>query len=100
MFKYHVIDDEIVISGVNNQNVVSLEIPEFIDGLPVTGIGEQAFYSVLCVESLIIPKSVVNIDMDVFAYDSRLKFEAALQAYCIRYPAPAVIKNNRLYLKT
>lgn len=30
----------------------------------------------------------------------RLKFEAALQAYCIRYPAPAIIKNNRLYLKT
>lgn len=43
MFKCHVVDDEIVISGVNNRSVVSVEIPEFINGYPVTSIESYSF---------------------------------------------------------
>ena len=74
MFKCHVIDDEIVISGVNNRNVVSVEIPEFINDYPVTRIESYSFCWCDNLTNIVIPNSVVNIDEDTFAYDSKLKF--------------------------
>ena len=62
MFKCHVIDDEIVISGVDNRNVVSVEIPEFINGYPVTSIESHSFCWCDNLTNLKIPNSVVNID--------------------------------------
>ena len=68
-FEYCIINNEVMITGYSNAFSTKINIPEFIDGLPVTGIGEQAFYSVLCVESLIIPKSVAYIHWNIFVFN-------------------------------
>lgn len=96
MFKCHVIDDEIVISGVNNRNVVSVEIPEFINGYLVTSIESHSFCWCDYLTDIIIPNSVVNIDEDIFAYDSKLKFINNIEikgGFC-------VINNRHIWFRT
>lgn len=41
-FEYEVIDDEVTIKYLKDRSVTSIDIPEFIDGYPVTNINHYA----------------------------------------------------------
>ena len=73
-FKYRIVNNEIIITGYSDSSSTEINIPEFIDGLPVTGIGEQSFYCVLYVESLMIPNSVVDIHWNIFSFNHEIKY--------------------------
>ena len=73
-FKYRIENNEVIITGYSDLSSTEINIPEFMDGLPVIGIDKHAFYGVSPVDRLMVPNSVVNIDEDVFAYSSRLKY--------------------------
>lgn len=96
MFKHHVIYDEIVISGVDNRNVVSVEIPEFINGYPVTSIESHSFSWCDNLTNIKIPNSVINIDGDAFEYNTSLKFINNVEikgGFC-------VINNRHIWFRT
>lgn len=57
--------DHIEISGCN-ESATSVEIPSEIDGLPVTSIGEDAFYYCSSLISVNIPNSVTSIGNGAF----------------------------------
>lgn len=73
-FKYRIVNNEVIITGLIDDFVKEINIPELIDGLPVTGIGEQSFYCVLYVESLMIPNSVVDIHWNIFSFNHEIKY--------------------------
>lgn len=73
-FEYRIVNNEIIITGYSDSSSTEINIPEFIDGLPVTGIGEQSFYCVLYVESLMIPNSVVDIHWNIFSFNHEIKY--------------------------
>ncbi|MGN0613137.1 MAG: leucine-rich repeat domain-containing protein, partial [Porcipelethomonas sp.] len=54
-----------------DESVTEIEIPDEIDGLPVTSIGDYAFSTNL--ESITIPDSVASIEYYAFIYCSGLK---------------------------
>ena len=68
MFKYRIIDDEIIITGVKDQLVKSIDISEFIGDLPVTGIAMDSYHRISKLKYITIPKSVLNIHRDAFRY--------------------------------
>ena len=63
---YIIEDDEITITGCD-KDVKAVEIPEEIDGYPVTGIGNSAFESCKSLTSVTIPDTVTSIG--VYAFD-------------------------------
>lgn len=73
-FEYRIVNDEVIITGLIDNEVTSITIPEFIDDYPVTSIGEQSFYCVLYVESLMIPNSVTNIHWNIFSFNHEIKY--------------------------
>lgn len=73
-FEYRIVNNEIIITGYSDSSSTEITIPEFIDGYPVTSIGEQSFYCVLYVESLMIPNSVVDIHWDIFSFNHEIKY--------------------------
>jgi len=54
-------------------SAVSVEIPDKIDGLPVTSIGNDAFKDCKSLESVTIPEAVTNIGNSAFEYCTSLK---------------------------
>lgn len=73
-FKYRIENNEVIITGYSDLFSTEINIPEFIDGLPVIGIDEQSFYCVLYVESLTIPNSVVDIHWNIFSFNHEIKY--------------------------
>lgn len=65
-------DETIKITGYTGDSI-HLEIPSMIDGYPVTGIGNNAFYNNDNLQSVTIPDSVISIDKEAFAYCSNLQ---------------------------
>ena len=65
-FKYKIENNGVTITGHTDKSVKSINIPEFIDDLPVTNIGNLAFYQYRSIKEIIIPNSVTNIDNDAF----------------------------------
>ena len=69
--QYRKYDTFVVISGCDPE-AETVEIPEQIDGVPVMGIGEDAFYG--CnLTSVTIPDSVLTIEYRAFAACKNLK---------------------------
>lgn len=66
----------VIISGLADKSIINnglLEIPEKIDGIPVTEIGNAAFYSVIEIEEVSIPESVTTIHSNAFEGCTSLK---------------------------
>lgn len=57
-FEYEIKNGEVTIIGYKDVSVTSLIIPEFIEGLPVTKIGDDCFYYHELLEKIKIPNSV------------------------------------------
>lgn len=69
--KYKIENGEVTIISYTDKSAKSVIIPEFIDGVPVTGIRDFGYLN--NVEELIIPKSVTYIHSGAFEYCLRLK---------------------------
>ena len=57
-FEYKIIENKVIITGFNDSSITHIEIPNEIDGYPVTMIGSL---ETLYTNELIIPNSVNNI---------------------------------------
>jgi len=66
-FAYVATNSAVTITGYTDTNA-AVVIPEVIEGLPVTQIGDFAFYFLESIRSLSIPASVTNIGSDAFEY--------------------------------
>lgn len=60
-FEYVIENGEVTITGIKDKFIKSIEIPEFIDGLPVTTIGHKAFYDCSSLSMIIIPTTINKI---------------------------------------
>lgn len=66
-FEYEIIDNVVNIIDYKDESVTSLIIPEFIEGLPVTKIGDKAFSNLYILEYIHIPNTVTKIGSFSFA---------------------------------
>lgn len=73
-FKYRIVNNEVIITGYSDLSSTEINIPEFMDGLPVIGIDEHSFYGVLRVDHLIVPNSVTNIHWNIFSSNHEIKY--------------------------
>ena len=70
-FSYTTADDTATITGWTGTGG-AVTIPSMLNGLTVTGIGYQAFYSKTIMTSVSIPSSVTSIGVSTFTYCSGL----------------------------
>ena len=61
------------VTGIGACLVNEIEIPATHKGLPVTAIGERAFFRHFLLTSVVIPDSVTTIGRDAFQYCYKLK---------------------------
>lgn len=66
-FSYDVYTDHVILTGYKGEKV-SVSVPRTIDDLPVTTIGELAFYYGVAVESVILPNTVTTLADNAFYY--------------------------------
>lgn len=72
LYTYDVYETYVVITGYLGENV-NVIVPKKLDGLPVTTIGELAFYYGTAVESVILPDTVTTLEENAFYYCRALK---------------------------
>ena len=72
IFEYEIIDDQVVLLGLKTTDIEEIEVPESIDGKPVTSIGIYAFYGMSQLKSVIIPHGVITIGDSAFKNASGL----------------------------
>ncbi len=72
-YEYDVTDDGYAFITKYTGNSSSVKIPSEINGYPVFGIGENAFYKNQLIKTLKIPEGVILIDSGAFAYCKNLK---------------------------
>lgn len=70
---YSVTADGITLTDCDTSVSGDVVLPDTIDGLPVTVIGNQAFRSCSKITSLILPSSIKSIEMQAFSYCSALE---------------------------
>jgi hypothetical protein len=63
---YTIDDDQITITGLADDSITEVTIPDTIDGLPVTIIGYAAFRNCTSLTSITIPDTVTSIDESAF----------------------------------
>ena len=68
---YTISNGEVTITGCN-RSATSVDIPEVIEGCPVTAIGERAFYEFTDLSSVTVSKSVKRIEDWAFSKCSNL----------------------------
>ncbi len=69
VFTYTTVNDEATITGVQDKSISGkLNIPEMIDGYPVTAIGSKAFENCGSLTEVTIPDSVKTIGYGAFSY--------------------------------
>ncbi len=64
---FTVYDDHCVVTGIGTCPDTEIVIPSTYNGLPVTGIGDDAFDSCKTIRSITIPEGVTNIGYEAFA---------------------------------
>lgn len=72
LYTYDVYETYVVITGYLGE-AVNVVVPKKLDGLPVTTIGELAFYYGTAVESVILPETVTTLEENAFYYCRALK---------------------------
>lgn len=72
LFTYDVYETYVVLTGYLGEGK-SVTVPGKLDGLPVTTIGELAFYYGTAVENVILPDSVTTLEENAFYYCRALK---------------------------
>lgn len=72
-FEYIIKNDEVTITGYKDESVTSLIIPEYIEGLLVTKIGNLAFYRCFKLREVFTPNSIVDINANSFINCTSLK---------------------------
>ena len=65
-FTYTVSNDQVTITGLSDEYLTDLVIPEKIEGLPVTAIKESAFSGCSQITSITVPNSVTSIGDGAF----------------------------------
>lgn len=65
-FEYVIENGEVTITGVKDKFIRSVEIPEFIEGYPVTGIAPYSFESCIYLTNIIIHSGVTRISYYAF----------------------------------
>lgn len=73
-FEYNIVDNEVIITGLIDDFVKEINIPEFIDGYPVTSIGDGAFLTNFHLKRITIPNSVNNVGYAVFGIYQELEY--------------------------
>ena len=70
---YSVTADGIIVTYCDTSVEGDVILPDTIDGLPVTGIGKQAFRSCSKITSIALPSNTKTIGMQAFSYCSSLE---------------------------
>lgn len=63
----------LLVSGVNDRHAVILSVPPEVDGVPVTGVGNGAFFGLPDVKKIIIPDRVRFVENNAFKNCPNLK---------------------------
>lgn len=71
---YQIFNDEIIIRGVIDKSATQINIPEYIEGYPVTEICTYAFRLCRNLEDINIPDSIVNISHNILYEHFYLKY--------------------------
>lgn len=71
-FAFTTNNDAITITGYSGSGAVT--IPSYINGYPVTSIGDRAFYNCMFVTSVVIPDAVTNLGYMAFCYCQKLYY--------------------------
>lgn len=71
-YTYEIMDGEVTITGTDGTLVGDIEIPEYIDGCPVTAIGDAVFFLNSGIESVSIPDTVTSIGSCAFYFCENL----------------------------
>jgi hypothetical protein len=69
---YTIDDDQITITGLADDSITELEIPNYIEGLPVTAIYDEAFKECRNIITVTIPDSVTSIGAGAFWFCENL----------------------------
>lgn len=72
LYAYDVYETYVVLTKYKGENT-TVSVPRELDGLPVTTIGELAFYYGTAVEIVILPDSVTTLEENAFYYCRALK---------------------------
>ncbi len=65
VFSYDIEDNKVIITGFADAVLEDITIPDEIEGYPVTGIGDMAFYS-KGIKSVNLPETLINIGQYAF----------------------------------
>lgn len=67
LYSYDVYREYVVLTGYKGESV-NVAVPRELDGLPVTKIGELAFYYGVPVQSVFLPNTVTELEENAFYY--------------------------------